>query len=61
MIKKIYISFIFVLAASVGFAQVDRTTAPEPTPAKEINIGEPTTFTLKKWIESICGRKSQTT
>jgi predicted Zn-dependent peptidase len=51
MIKKIYISFVFALAASVAFAQVDRTTAPEPTPAKEINIGEPTTFTLKNGLK----------
>jgi predicted Zn-dependent peptidase len=51
MIKKIYISFIFALTASVAFAQIDRTTAPEPTPAKEINIGEPTTFTLKNGLK----------
>ena len=51
MIKKIYISLIFALAASVAFAQIDRTTAPEPTPAKEINIGEPTTFTLKNGLK----------
>ncbi|HET8860497.1 pitrilysin family protein [Marivirga sp.] len=51
MIKKIYISFVFALAASVAFAQVDRTTAPEPGPAKEINIGEPTTFTLKNGLK----------
>ncbi|SMG29369.1 Predicted Zn-dependent peptidase [Marivirga sericea] len=51
MIKKIYISFVFALMASFGFAQVDRTTAPEPTPAKEINIGEPTTFTLKNGLK----------
>ncbi|WP_296621436.1 pitrilysin family protein [Marivirga sp.] len=51
MIKKIYISFVFALAASVAFAQVDRTTAPEPSPAKEINIGEPTTFTLKNGLK----------
>jgi zinc protease len=51
MIKKIYISFVFALMASFAFAQVDRTTAPEPTPAKEINIGEPTTFTLKNGLK----------
>jgi len=51
MIKKIYISFVFALIASVSFAQVDRTTAPEPGPAKEINIGEPTTFTLKNGLK----------
>lgn len=51
MIKKIYISFVFALFASVAIAQVDRTTAPEPSPAKEINIGEPTTFTLKNGLK----------
>jgi len=51
MIKKIYISFVFALAASISFAQVDRTTAPEPGPAKEINIGEPATFTLKNGLK----------
>jgi predicted Zn-dependent peptidase len=51
MIKKIFISFVFALVASVAFAQVDRTKAPEPSPAKEINIGEPTTFTLKNGLK----------
>ncbi|WKV12501.1 pitrilysin family protein [Marivirga harenae] len=51
MVKKIYLSFVFALMASFAFAQVDRTTAPEPTPAKEINIGEPTTFTLKNGLK----------
>lgn len=51
MIKKIYISFVFTLAASIAFAQVDRTVAPEPTAAKEINIGKPTTFTLKNGMK----------
>ncbi|MGM0582648.1 MAG: M16 family metallopeptidase [Bacteroidota bacterium] len=51
MIKKIYISFVLTLIASVTYAQVDRTKAPEPSPAKEINIGEPTTFTLKNGLK----------
>jgi len=51
MIKKLYISLIFTLIASFAIAQVDRTTAPEPGPAKEINIGEPTTFTLKNGLK----------
>src|SRR3546814_13891154 len=41
---------IFLLGAlcstATAFAQVDRTTYPEPGPAPQINLGDPATFTL---------------
>lgn len=50
--KKISI-YIFLLFAgiSTAFAQLDRSTYPAPGPAPEINIGDPTTFTLANGLK----------
>ncbi|MEI9919733.1 MAG: pitrilysin family protein [Bacteroidota bacterium] len=44
---------IIILALVCGFAnaQVDRTKAPKPAPAREIKIGEYQTFTLKNGLQ----------
>ena len=46
---------IFLLGAlcstATAFAQVDRTTYPEPGPAPQINIGDPATFTLPNGLK----------
>ncbi|MDV3308917.1 MAG: insulinase family protein [Cyclobacteriaceae bacterium] len=48
-------AFIILLAATLVtptlYAQVDRTKAPEPGPAREIEIGEYQTFTLKNGLQ----------
>ncbi len=50
-IFKLYLSVLFVLAGTVVMAQVDRTKAPEPTEAPEINIAKPHSFTLKNGLK----------
>src|SRR3546814_7811562 len=46
---------IFLLGAlcstATAFAQVDRTTYPEPGPAPQINIGDPAKFTLPNGLK----------
>jgi len=48
---KKYIIFFCLLATVVATAQVDRTKAPKPTPAREIKIGAYQTFTLKNGLQ----------
>lgn len=49
--KKIFIQlWIVLLAGYEANAQVDRTQAPKPGPAPQINIGEPDTFTLSNGL-----------
>ncbi|GAA5036001.1 hypothetical protein GCM10011506_31440 [Marivirga lumbricoides] len=48
---KTYLSLLFALIATIAVAQVDRTKAPEPTEAPEINIAKPYTFTLKNGLK----------
>src|SRR3546814_11122112 len=38
-------------STATSFAQVDRTTYPEPGPAPQINIGDPATFTLPNGLK----------
>lgn len=45
----IFINLLFFSFSSV-FAQVDRTKAPEPKPAREIKLGEYQSFTLKNGL-----------
>lgn len=52
MIMKKIIAFIAVLAiVAPAIAQVDRTKAPKPAPAREIKIGDYQTFTLKNGLQ----------
>ncbi|MBX2897144.1 MAG: insulinase family protein [Cyclobacteriaceae bacterium] len=48
---KKYILFICLLATVAATAQVDRTKAPKPAPAREIKIGAYQTFTLKNGLQ----------
>ncbi len=48
---KKYIVFICLLATVAATAQVDRTKAPKPGPAREIKIGAYQTFTLKNGLQ----------
>lgn len=48
--KKI-IFFSLLLASVAAVAQVDRTKAPKPAPAREIKIGAYQTFTLKNGLQ----------
>lgn len=48
--KKI-LFFCLVLASVAAVAQVDRTKAPKPAPAREIKIGAYQTFTLKNGLQ----------
>ncbi|MBK6266815.1 insulinase family protein [Marivirga sp. S37H4] len=50
-IVKLYLSVLFALVSTLAFAQVDRTKAPEPTAAPEINIAKPYSFTLKNGLK----------
>jgi predicted Zn-dependent peptidase len=49
--KKLYIILLTICIGSVSFAQVDRSKLPEPTPAREIEIGDYETFTLKNGLQ----------
>lgn len=48
--KKILVISLVLLAVAVQ-AQVDRSKAPKPAPAREIKIGEYQTFTLKNGLQ----------
>ena len=48
--KKILIAGLVLLAVTVQ-AQVDRSKAPKPAPARQIKIGEYQTFTLKNGLQ----------
>ena len=49
--KKLYICCVAILAASVSFAQVDRSKMPEPGPAPKIELGETQSFTLENGMK----------
>jgi zinc protease len=49
--KKLYFIVCLVWIAYATQAQVDRTKAPKPTPAREIKIGEYQSFTLKNGLQ----------
>ncbi|MBL7861047.1 MAG: insulinase family protein [Cyclobacteriaceae bacterium] len=49
--KKIVILSCLLLVIVSAQAQVDRTKAPKPAPAREIKIGEYQTFTLKNGLQ----------
>jgi len=49
--KKHIISLCLLLVFVSAQAQVDRTKAPKPAPAREIKIGEYQTFTLKNGLQ----------
>ncbi len=49
--KKLLIYFIVSLIIPAGFAQVDRSTYPEPGPAREIKLGDADSFTLKNGLK----------
>jgi zinc protease len=50
--KNIFLKLFLVLFVFVqyGYAQVDRSKAPEPGPAPEIQLGKPATFVLKNGL-----------
>lgn len=48
---KNLIAIILVFASVVAFAQVDRSKAPKPAPAREIKIGQYQSFTLKNGLQ----------
>ncbi len=50
-INQLFLSLIFICVASIANAQIDRTKAPKPTAAPEINIAKPYTFTLKNGLK----------
>ncbi|MFO7257712.1 MAG: insulinase family protein [Bacteroidota bacterium] len=49
--KTFILLFAATLTAPCLYGQVDRTKAPEPGPAREIEIGEYQTFTLKNGLQ----------
>ncbi len=51
--KNITLALTIALAATSVSAQVDRSTAPEPGPAPEINIADPQVFTLDNGMKVI--------
>lgn len=51
--KKIILSSILALSTVVSFGQVDRSKAPVPGPAPEINIADPDVFTLDNGMKVI--------
>jgi predicted Zn-dependent peptidase len=49
--KKLVVLVAVLAIVAPVFAQVDRTKAPKPAPAREIKIGEYQTFTLKNGLQ----------
>ncbi len=49
--KKIFIYISLFLLTGTSYAQVDRSSMPEPGPAPEIQLGEPETFTLENGLK----------
>src|SRR4051794_15486253 len=43
---KKYFIYLLIFLPLISFAQVDRSKPPKPSPAPEIKIGQPVTFTL---------------
>jgi zinc protease len=48
---KRILTIVAVLLVCVGYAQVDRSKAPKPAPAREIKIGEYQSFTLQNGLQ----------
>ncbi|MEX2484442.1 MAG: pitrilysin family protein [Brumimicrobium sp.] len=51
--KNILLSSLIILSSFVSISQVDRTIAPVPGPAPDINIGDPEVFTLDNGMKVI--------
>lgn len=49
--RLVHILFSLVLTSSAAFAQIDRSKAPVPKPAREIKIGEYQSFALKNGLQ----------
>ncbi|PRY84381.1 M16 family metallopeptidase [Mongoliibacter ruber] len=49
--KKIFIAILLFASVQAGFAQVDRSTYPEPAPAREIQLGDADSFTLENGLK----------
>ena len=49
--KRINLIIALVLLSVIAEAQIDRTKAPKPSPAREIKIGEYQSFTLKNGLQ----------
>ncbi|WP_018616288.1 M16 family metallopeptidase [Segetibacter koreensis] len=43
--------YIFILLPLLSSAQIDRSKPPKPSPAPEVKIGEPSTFTLQNGLK----------
>ncbi len=51
--KKLIIAILLAFTSTCNFAQLDRSKAPTPGPAPEINIGEPQVFELDNGLKVI--------
>ena len=51
--KKIIISIVLLIISTSVFAQIDRSKPPKYGPAPVINLGKPSTFTLKNGLKVI--------
>jgi len=51
--KKIIISIVLLIISTSVFAQIDRSKPPKSGPAPVINLGKPSTFTLKNGLKVI--------
>jgi zinc protease len=49
--KKLYITLLAFCFGTLVYAQVDRSKLPEPAPAREIEIGDYESFTLKNGMQ----------
>ncbi|MDX1652384.1 MAG: pitrilysin family protein [Brumimicrobium sp.] len=57
--KKIIFSIAAVMIGTSSFAQLDRSKAPTPGPAPEINISDPDVFTLDNGMKVIVSSNDQ--
>lgn len=53
MKKNIAVFFLSILFFTTGYAQLDRSIRPEPGPAREIQLGDFESFTLKNGLQVI--------
>ena len=51
--KKIIISIVLLIISTSVFSQIDRSKPPKSGPAPVINLGKPSTFTLKNGLKVI--------
>ncbi len=49
--KKIFIAILLILCMQEGFSQIDRSTYPDPAPAREIQFGDADSFTLDNGLK----------